>query len=713
MNDPSNHGSVAVPGSWDASQDRNGGPEAAATLRPNQEAPEEHANRRPPQGGAVAAAVPSPQYVSLGVAAIADTQEQAPNPTNNASAVALQDSLLHGAPRSISPAAAPSSSSPLYNYYSSSFPPPPGTLLQQQEQDHSGSLALAVVAGSFIGLTAAAAVRWLNGGDFYLFPPATTNTAASSSSTTAARRAAHREQQDDRLDSYPHQAQSSMILSRQEREQDTVLLIEQSLAMENLVSRLQSQVDQHEQLLVQFQETMQEQQQPQPQSQSTEYEALFETTTTTLPVHEQQQQKLDQSMDLPLLRHDDSNTRTVLREIRAALMGLQSPDDHGEFFTVRLQHTLDKLDTTLDGMMKIQQSTISCRTNQPTAVVSSSSSTSSMAPVRQQTSYHQSDNPINDSSSRGNDDADTTSLANALSQLVLDNPDAAQRQAAAQMLYLYVVNLSSHPKVPRYRKICITNETYRHNVQPVQGADALLRAVGFRQRGNAWEWEPPDEGVSVDRLRQAAAALSILKVEPRTSLLLSPEALLRQVLETVGLQQQPQPHQQQPAQQYAAASDATTPPRGNHYYYNSNNNNNNINSDAAGTPDAYTTPVHADILSPPATKKQLTPPLEVDFAALVQPSLLPPAATTDEVNNLVAESTLLSSASSNFGPATPPSIVSISQHREESEEPALETASSSSSSFPARPKKRGGYDDDDAEDDEATTTAAGEAAMWK
>jgi PUB domain len=710
MNDPSNHGgSVAVPGSWDAAQDRIGGPEAATSVRPHQEAPEEHAphaNRRPPQG-AVAAAVPSPQYVSLGVAARADTQEQAPNTTNTAPAVALPDSLVHGPPRSISPAAAVPSSSPPYNYYSNSFSPPAqGGPLQQQEQDHSGSLALAVVAGSFIGLTAAAAVRWLNGGDFYLFPPATTTAAAASSSSAgAARRAAHQEQRGDRLDSYPDQAQTSMILSRQEREQ--------SLAMENLVSRLQSQVDQHEQLLAQFQETMHEQQQQQPQS--TEYEALFETTTT------QQQPLHDQSMDLPLLRHDDSNTRTVLREIRAALMGLQSPDDdHGEF-TVRLQHTLDKLDATLDGMMTMP-STIGCRPNQPTAVVSLS--TPPMAPVRQPTSlYHQSDNPINDCSSRGNDDADTISLANALSQLVLDNPDAAPRQAAAQMLYLYVVNLSSHPKVPRYRKICITNDTYRHNVQPVQGADALLRAVGFRQRGNAWEWEPTDEGVSVEMLRQAAAALSILKVEqpPRTSLV-PPEALLRQVLDTVGLQP-PQPQEQQYT---AAASDAaTTPPRGNsnmnhhHYYYYNNNNSNNNTIDAdGGTPNAYMTPVHADILSPPATKKQLTPPLEADFPALVQPSLLPAlAATTDGVHNIiVAEESTMSKSSSNYGPATPPSIVSISHNREESEEPVLETASSSSSPFPAAPPKKRGGDDDDAEDDDeatTTTTSAGETAMWK
>jgi hypothetical protein len=409
---------------------------------------------------------------------------------------------------------------------------------------------------------------------------------------------------------------------------------------------------------------------------------------------------------------------------------------------VRLQRTLDKLDATLNGMMTTTSSSNNIRIQPPPTAArvqsSSSASTSPIPPVRQVSHIQTNNNNNNHSSAakEGNGVNDhgvnnnDCSLANALSQLVLDNPDVTKRQAAAQMLYLYVINLSSHPKVPRYRKIFSNNESYRTHVQHVAGADALLRAVGFVSRGPAWEWEPPPEeeqhGTNVDRLRQAAAALTILKVVESSSSqsALSPEQLLQHVLETVGLR----PRQQEPPQQQHPITADTTPPRSNsHSNYYLNNSNANMMNDTgatAGTPDAslFTTPVHADILSPPATKKQLTPPrLAVDFPVLIQPSLL---AEDDDINVAAAESSSSrsssSSSSTDYGPAAPPHIVSISSsassHNRDGEdeegkqqEPAMDN--NHAALFPERRQPRPRSVDYSSEPETSTTT--GEAAMWK
>ena len=86
----------------------------------------------------------------------------------------------------------------------------------------------------------------------------------------------------------------------------------------------------------------------------------------------------------------------------------------------------------------------------------------------------------------------------------------ASLRAGAQLLYLYVINLSSHPHVPRYQKIFTTNTSFQ-KVQELQGGKELLLAVGFEQVGTCLEWKGGGSDHSVASLKEAAAALSILK----------------------------------------------------------------------------------------------------------------------------------------------------------------------------------------------------------
>ncbi|KAL7548218.1 hypothetical protein ACHAWF_011511 [Thalassiosira exigua] len=112
-------------------------------------------------------------------------------------------------------------------------------------------------------------------------------------------------------------------------------------------------------------------------------------------------------------------------------------------------------------------------------------------------------------------------LANALRTLKDENDPPALRDGA-RMLYLYVLNVSRHPSVPRYRKVFTNNETYRKKVGTLSGAGELLEAVGFEERGNCFEWTDGGEGdggdgseeaTRKDLLDLALAALELMKNE--------------------------------------------------------------------------------------------------------------------------------------------------------------------------------------------------------
>jgi hypothetical protein len=83
----------------------------------------------------------------------------------------------------------------------------------------------------------------------------------------------------------------------------------------------------------------------------------------------------------------------------------------------------------------------------------------------------------------------TSDLDDALRKLASSN-DANLLKAGAQMLYLYCLNISKNPSVPRYRKIYTNNSTFRNKVGNLVGAREFLVAVGFVERpdNNLFEW---------------------------------------------------------------------------------------------------------------------------------------------------------------------------------------------------------------------------------
>lgn len=102
-------------------------------------------------------------------------------------------------------------------------------------------------------------------------------------------------------------------------------------------------------------------------------------------------------------------------------------------------------------------------------------------------------------------------LYKAIEQLVLDNDSIALKEGV-QFLYLYILNLSNHPHVPRYRKIYTSNESFQ-KVGTLNGGKELLLALDFiEESDNLLAWKPVEnEQQSVKKLTEALAALSILK----------------------------------------------------------------------------------------------------------------------------------------------------------------------------------------------------------
>ncbi|KAL9189005.1 hypothetical protein ACHAXT_011495 [Thalassiosira profunda] len=109
----------------------------------------------------------------------------------------------------------------------------------------------------------------------------------------------------------------------------------------------------------------------------------------------------------------------------------------------------------------------------------------------------------------------TASVEDALQKLSTNN-DPADLKLGAQMLYLYCLNISKNPTVPRYRKIYTNNNTYRNKVGNLVGAKEFLVAVGFVERTNFFEWAEDDTAMATkSRLDFALVALELMKSGPK------------------------------------------------------------------------------------------------------------------------------------------------------------------------------------------------------
>lgn len=351
------------------------------------------------------------------------------------------------------------------NNAQASYPPPPFPIGADQSQNEGVSPTRAVALlsiGSALGLTAAAAVRWLNGGDFELMP-----SAGRESDLAALRLEAARE------------------LSSENRERQNAVEVQNeklSSNLKSLVESLQSHTQQNERIVQRL-------------------TSIKESRLT------------DNSVDLLRNKESDiiSSTAVYLKlaEIQAELSSLRRDMvalqiiEHVDSETTapwenRLSTTMKSLDSCL---VKLQPDSRQPRSfdeikRQPQV-------TSVAGPKVEWDAARRS----------------RLTLWDAIKNLVQHN-DSKEMRKGAQVLYLFVINLSSQPHIPRYRKVVTTNASFQ-TISKITGAVEVLRAVGFIERddGKLLEWlsgesageKEENEGYYIVELKKAAVALGILK----------------------------------------------------------------------------------------------------------------------------------------------------------------------------------------------------------
>ena len=212
-------------------------------------------------------------------------------------------------------------------------------------------------------------------------------------------------------------------------------------------------------------------------------------------------------------------------------------------------------------------------------------------------------------------------LRSAIEMLVKNNESVGNNKVrvGCQLLYLYAVNVATHPRVPRYRKIFTSNESFQ-KVSTLKGGKELLLAVGFEENNNTLEWLPTNDGAKHDdediymtRLEEAISALAVLKQPVSSDKDSSGEELLTSALKASGLDD-------------AALGDSLAPPPSPPA--------GPLVSGEDGHSENLRTPQIGSILSPPITKKYpiLTPPT-TGFKYSTEDSGAPSPITSENANH--------------------------------------------------------------------------------
>ena len=320
-----------------------------------------------------------------------------------------------------------------------------------------------LTVGGLLGLTAAAAVRWLNGGDFSLLPPATTTrtTVDTPSSThkghsrihtTTNHQSGDSDTEEDQHDDDNQQDKSNSNVRRHD-----VL----SKQIQELTTLVQAQNESYDRLVQSW----------------TAHQAKRMTDQSMTLLKRSQQIETIQALLKPFLPHDkDGNLKQAI-----AMLNDYLEDDKEE---TALQHPPQRPDEVMV--------TLDYRSTDGNAIWATTERTQVEAvPSPPHPSSH-------------------ASLRHAIQQLVLDNDNTTDLHSGCQVLYLYVTHLSSHPHVPRYRKIYTSNGSFQ-KVEKLAGGLELLQAVGFVNRDGYLEWQPEHEPEATKALQAASAALSTLK----------------------------------------------------------------------------------------------------------------------------------------------------------------------------------------------------------
>ena len=376
-------------------------------------------------------------------------------------------------------------------YYGGNYPP------QQNEEDSPLTMAQGaslVTLGGFIGLTAAAASRWLNGGDFQIFPK-------------------------PRIGADPRTVaeQRSLFLQRLEQEDDEEDDEEEEDEDDEIVFMQDNGVD-HEVAAALIQEKLLQQ-----------VESIAENLKANVEVQEKVLKKLSQGssitdQSMTFLREQRStssasekrNPQETLLKLWAEMVEIKSElrSLHVEKLEDASQEKARTVLVSLENCIDELKASILCNTDNPPEPNSQPSATHQTQVLKSETN----DKPKE--ASEGDENKVSAEIPHTLRDSIralAEQNEATALRVGCQLLYLYIINLSGKPDNPRYRKIFTCNESFQ-KVETLKGGKELLYAVGFSssdEKGSSLQWLPDgtveEETVAMAKLKEAASALSILK----------------------------------------------------------------------------------------------------------------------------------------------------------------------------------------------------------
>jgi hypothetical protein len=399
---------------------------------------------------------------------------------------------------------------------------PYGGMYHPPPEEDEGPITLAqgatlVTLGGMLGLTAAAAVRWLNGGDFKLLPPPTYP-----DGTRRLRLAESSQEQDVQDDDDDEDYEDPHIL------EDDLMQDEEDESSE-ITTTIQEKLLEQVQVLS---DTM--------QSHVSLQEKLLQKLTTKFSITDHSMDLLRSSTKVSSSEQTGMDKLAVwakLVEIKAELSSLQSNTRTAQW-EEKLTNTLETLDESLSNIRDLigteKTSNAPPPQDKPTVPAPENIPLSASTPAARRSTPSPTPQSVTTPDSSSEPMPLSLSLHESIRKLIDENEATALRMGS-QLLYLYIVNLSGRPDNPRYRKIYTCNENFK-KVENLAGGKDLLYSLGFEERDTFLEWLPDAdqdlEDATIEKLKEAAAALGILKSsKPSDELLesvlatLSPEPL--------------------------------------------------------------------------------------------------------------------------------------------------------------------------------------------
>ena len=389
----------------------------------------------------------------------------------------------------------PYGSYPQHPYQQSSHHYPYSSMEDEEDGTISVAKGVSLVAvGGFLGLTAAAAVRWLNGGDFQLLPPPVDGSSSLPlQQDTTQQQQQNEEDQDgeyyDGVDYAENEGHDYEYAEEDEEYVDT-LEVQQRLfeKMEELSQTVATNTAAQEQLMVKISSS-----------------ASTVTNQSMNLLRTSKSSKAQNDLDVSSLSQLLTEVKDDLSAFTKGAAGTANGNRQ------ELQEESAKLGEKLEKCLDMLKDAAETSEGDKDLFASHTKSPSQCSP--------ESSPSLPTETPRKSPQSEITPQPSSLHDFIrqiAEGNDASALKVGTQLLYLYLVNLSGKPENARYRKIYTSNQSFQ-KVESLVGGKELLQAVGFvaDEDKSLLEWIPSgdaaEETAALVRVKEAASALSILK----------------------------------------------------------------------------------------------------------------------------------------------------------------------------------------------------------